>query len=52
MKGNSLHIFPVVTGVVPQVIIQKNGIDLSASFFTLFFNKLQKAIPDQFNTPK
>lgn len=52
MKQNSFHVFPVITGIIPQVIIQKNGIDLSTSFFTLFFKKLQKTIPDQLNTPK
>jgi hypothetical protein len=50
MKRDSLHVFPVLSGIVPQVIVQKNRVDLNRRVFTLF-KKLQKTVPDQLDTP-
>lgn len=51
MKGNSSHVIPVVAGIVPQVKIQKNRVDLALRFLTAFLKKLQKTIPDHLDTP-
>lgn len=51
MERDCAQVIPVVAGVVPQVIIQKDGVDLTLRLFTPFFKKLQKRVPDELDTP-